>query len=284
VQNTAFSVNKTLNIKGRRIDLSTPLVMGIVNVTPDSYYDGGRYNSEKDILARVSQMVADGASIIDVGGYSTRPGAPDISSGEENERIIPAIRSIRKEFPMLLLSIDSFRSEVVRAAIGEGADLINDISGGSLDADMFKTVAAMRVPYILMHMKGNPQNMAKQTDYQDLVKEVIDYLQKKIYSLHELGVKDIIIDPGFGFAKSREQNFELLNQLHLLKILEKPILIGLSRKSMIWKTLNITPEEALNGTTVLNTIALAKGSSILRVHDVKQAVEAVSLMQRLQAS
>jgi dihydropteroate synthase len=284
VQNTAFSVNKTLNIKGRLIDLSTPLVMGIVNVTPDSFYDGGRYNSDKDLLEKVSQMVTDGASIIDVGGYSTRPGAPDISSGEENERVIPAIRAIRKEFPMLLISIDSFRSEVARAAIGEGADLINDVSGGSLDVEMFKTVAALHVPYILMHMKGNPQNMTKQTDYKDLVKEVIDHLQKKIYSLHELGVKDVIVDPGFGFAKTREQNFELLNQLHLLQILEKPILTGLSRKSMIWKTLSVTPEEALNGTTVLHTIAVAKGATILRVHDVKEAVEVVTLMQRLQNS
>jgi len=264
--------------------MSKPLVMGILNVTPDSFYDGGRYNSENEIIKKVHTMVNEGAAIVDIGGYSTRPGANDISLPEECDRVIPAIRAIRKAFPELFLSIDSFRSEVVKIAVNEGADIVNDVSGGSLDAKMFETVAALKVPYILMPMKGNPQNMAAEASYEDLFVEIVDYFQKKVTSLHRHGVTDIIIDPGFGFAKTRQQNFELLNQLHLLTALGKPILAGVSRKSMIWKTLGITPDEALNGTSVLNTIALERGAAILRVHDVKEAVEAVRLIHSLRIS
>jgi dihydropteroate synthase len=281
VQNTGFSLNKTLNIGGRLVDLRKPIVMGILNVTPDSFFDGGRYTSEKQILLRVEQMVQEGARMIDLGGASSRPRAPQISSQQEVERVMPALKAIRKEFPQLFISVDTFRSELARISVQEGADLINDISGGSLDEAMFTTIAELKVPYIMMHMKGNPQTMTQHAEYQNLIKEIIDYFQAKIDTLHQLGVKDIIIDPGFGFAKTREHNFQLLNRLDLLKILEKPTLVGLSRKSMIWKTLEISADDALNGTTVLNTIALIKGASILRVHDVKQAIETIQLIDAL---
>jgi dihydropteroate synthase len=281
VQNTGFSLNKTLNIGGRLVDLRKPIVMGILNVTPDSFFDGGRYTTEKQILSKVQEMVHEGARMIDLGGASSRPGAPQITAQQESERVLPALKTIRKEFPQLFISVDTFRSELARISVQEGADLINDISGGSLDDAMFKTIAELKVPYIMMHMKGNPQTMSKHAEYQNLVKEIIDYFHAKIDTLHQLGVKDIVIDPGFGFAKTREHNFELLNRLDLLKILEKPILVGLSRKSMIWKTLEISPDDALNGTTVLNTIALIKGASILRVHDVKQAIETIQLIDTL---
>jgi dihydropteroate synthase len=281
VQNTGFSLNKTLNIGGRLVDLRKPIVMGILNVTPDSFFDGGRYTSEKQILLRVEQMLQEGARMIDLGGASSRPRAPQISSQQEVERVMPALKAIRKEFPQLFISVDTFRSELARISVQEGADLINDISGGSLDEAMFTTIAELKVPYIMMHMKGNPQTMTQHAEYQNLIKEIIDYFQAKIDTLHQLGVKDIIIDPGFGFAKTREHNFQLLNRLDLLKILEKPTLVGLSRKSMIWKTLEISADDALNGTTVLNTIALIKGASILRVHDVKQAIETIQLIDAL---
>jgi dihydropteroate synthase len=281
VQNTAFSTNKTLNINGRIVDLSEPKVMAVLNVTPDSFYEGSRHLTVKDILKRTERCLAEGAVFLDIGGYSSRPGAENITQEEELKRILPAIKSIRHEFPNLLISIDTFRSEVARQAILQGGDLINDISGGSLDPEMYQTVANLKVPYILMHMKGNPQNMNRQADYQNIVKELVDYFHPRVHQLEQLGIKDIIVDPGFGFAKTREHNFELLSQLELLKVLGKPMLVGLSRKSMIWKTLNITPEEALNGTTALNTIALMKGADILRVHDVREAVEAVKLVKAL---
>jgi dihydropteroate synthase len=284
VQNTVFSTNKTLNINGRLIDLSAPTIMGILNITPDSFFDGGRLTSEVAILNHTEKMLAEGATLIDVGGYSSRPGADDVSVQEELNRVLPAIRAIKNRFHDVIISIDTFRSTVARAAIEEGASLINDISGGELDAAMFKTVAELKVPYILMHMRGNPQNMTQHVSYKNLLKEMIDFFQKKINQLHETGIKDIIVDPGFGFAKTREQNFELLNQLELLQILGKPLLAGLSRKSMVWKTLNISADEALNGTTSLNTLALQKGASILRVHDVKEAQQVVQLFKALRQS
>jgi dihydropteroate synthase len=284
VQNTVFSTNKTLNINGRLIDLSAPTIMGILNITPDSFFDGGRLTSEVAILNHTEKMLAEGATFIDVGGYSSRPGADEVSVQEELNRVLPAIRAIKNRFHDVIISIDTFRSTVARAAIEEGASLINDISGGELDAAMFKTVAELKVPYILMHMRGNPQNMTQHVSYKNLLKEMIDFFQKKINQLHETGIKDIIVDPGFGFAKTREQNFELLNQLELLQILGKPLLAGLSRKSMVWKTLNISADEALNGTTSLNTLALQKGASILRVHDVKEALQVVQLFKALRQS
>lgn len=275
-----FNVNKTLNCAGKLIDLSVPKVMGILNVTPDSFFDGGKYSSETEVLNQVEKMLLEGATFIDVGGYSSRPGAENISVQEETERVIPVIRATVKSFPEAVISIDTFRSGVAKAAVGEGAAMVNDISGGQLDSLMFETIAALKVPYILMHMKGTPQTMTTVSTYENMIKEVIDYFYPKIARLQELGCKDIIVDTGFGFAKSIDQNFELLNNLDHLRILGKPVLAGLSRKSMIWKTLKTHPEQALNGTTSLNTIALLKGASILRVHDVREAVEVIELVQR----
>jgi dihydropteroate synthase len=276
-ESRVFSTPKTLNIGGKLMDLSVPRVMGILNVTPDSFYDGARYTTEVAIAGQVEKMLKDGATFIDVGGYSSRPGAADISSEEEMRRVVAAIRTITKNFREAVISIDTFRSEVARAAVAEGAGMINDISGGGLDPDMFNTVAALQVPYILMHMRGTPQTMNSMTEYDNLMGDIIAYFHQKIFALQALGVKDIIIDPGFGFAKTVQQNFELLDKLNSLQILGKPLLVGLSRKSMVWRTLGITPAEALNGTTVLHTLALLRGTSILRVHDVKEAVEAVVL-------
>jgi dihydropteroate synthase len=228
-------------------------------------------------------MVREGATFIDIGGYSSRPGAIDISAEEEWQRVMPSIIAIRKEFPETIISIDTFRSVIARNAVESGCDLVNDISAGQLDGDMFRTISALQVPYIVMHMRGTPQTMNQLTEYDNLIKEIIDYFHKIINSLHEQGVKDIIIDPGFGFAKTIAQNFELLNKLNQLRILEKPLLVGLSRKSMIWKTLKSSPEDALNGTTALHTLALLKGTSILRVHDVKEANEVIGLMNMLPA-
>jgi dihydropteroate synthase len=281
VQNTAFSTNKTLNINGRLIDLSETRIMGILNVTPDSFYDGGRHATQDNILQHAERMLREGATFIDIGGYSSRPGATNISVTEETDRVIPAIRIVRKNFPEFVISIDTFRSEVARIAVSEGAALINDISGGSLDGQMYETVAMLKIPYILMHMKGDPQTMTRQAEYAYLVKEINQYFSQRIHALNELGVHDIILDPGFGFAKTRAHNFELLNNLELLHIHGRPVLAGLSRKSMIWKTLEIDPDDALNGTTALNTIALLKGVNILRVHDVREAAQVVKLVGAL---
>jgi dihydropteroate synthase len=281
VQNKTFITNKTLNIGGRLLDLSTPRVMGILNITPDSFYGGSRATSEKEILHQAEKMLGEGTTFLDVGGYSSRPGATDVSVEEEISRVRAAIQAIAREFPQAIISIDSFRSEVVRTAVGEGASLINDISGGSLDPHMFETAANLKVPYIFMHMKGTPQTMASLTNYNNLLKEIVDHFHQKISALHQLGVKDVIIDPGFGFAKTIEQNFEILHYLDHFHVLEKPLLVGLSRKSMIWKTLNATADEALNGTTALNTVALLKGATILRVHDVKEAMEVVKLVSKM---
>jgi dihydropteroate synthase len=279
MKGTVFYSKNTLNIKGKILDISSPIVMGILNVTPDSFYDGGAYADEKKIISRAEEIITQGGAIIDIGGYSTRPGANDISETDEIERIIPAVRAISKAFPEAILSIDTFRSEVAKRAINEGASMVNDISGGELDRKMFQTVGELKVPYILMHMKGTPQNMAKFASYENLIVELVDYFQKKIAKLNELGIYEIVIDPGFGFAKTREHNFELLEKLNYLKTLKMPILVGLSRKSMIYKTLNLGPENSLNGTTVLNTIALMNGAGIIRVHDVKECVEAVKLFK-----
>jgi dihydropteroate synthase len=283
MQSKIFSVNKTLNIGGKLIDLSETKVMGILNVTPDSFYDGFNYTDETSILKQVEKMVSEGADFIDVGGYSTRPGAEDISEEEELNRVLPAIIVITKKFPDTSVSIDTFRAVVAKRAVEAGASLINDISGGDLDNKMFETVASLQTPYLLMHMKGTPQTMAEEATYENLIKEIIDYFHQKIFTLHRLGVKDIIVDPGFGFAKTVSQNFELLDKLDCLQILGKPILVGLSRKSMIWRTLETSPERALNGTTVLNTIALLKGASLVRVHDVREAKETIQLVNRFHA-
>jgi len=277
LENKIFYQNQTLNIRGRLLHLKEPRIMGILNVTPDSFYDGGRYDSETTILEQTEKMMKHGATFIDVGGYSSRPGAEDIPMSEEIRRISIAIKSIAKNFPEAFISIDTFRSQVAKAAVQEGAAMINDISGGEQDPAMLDIVSSLQVPYVVMHMRGDPKTMNRLTQYDNLTKDVTDFLHAKIYQLNSLGIKDIIIDPGFGFAKTIEQNFYLLNSLDYLKILNKPLLVGLSRKSMIWKTLSTTPEYALNGTSCLNTIALMKGASILRVHDVQEASEVCRL-------
>ncbi|MFD2825367.1 dihydropteroate synthase [Leeuwenhoekiella polynyae] len=275
---------KSINCKGKLIDLDTPKVMGILNITPDSFYDGGSYKDEQDILRQAEKMLIDGATFIDVGAYSSRPGATDISVDEECKRLIPMVKLLVNNFPEILLSVDTFRAKVAQEALLVGASLINDISAGLIDDQMLQTVSELKVPYVLMHMQGTPQTMKMLTQYEDLVKEVIFYLSKRVAAARALGINDVIIDPGFGFAKTVSQNFKLLNAADQLQILDLPLLIGLSRKSMITKTLDVDAQSALNGTSVLNTIALEKGASILRVHDVKEAVEAVKLYQTLIAS
>ncbi|WP_179008654.1 dihydropteroate synthase [Winogradskyella forsetii] len=271
----------TINCKGKLIDLSTPKVMGILNVTPDSFFDGGKYKDESEILHQVESMLNDGATFIDIGGYSSRPNADDVSEAEELNRVLPVVELILTHFPKTLISIDTFRSEVAKRSIEVGAALINDISAGKLDDNMLSTIGKLGVPYIMMHMKGNPKTMQQQTHYQDLVKEIIAYFAERIAVAHQKKINDIIIDPGFGFAKTTAQNFELLNTLELLQLTDKPILAGVSRKSMIYKTLNSNSENALNGTTALHMVALEKGAKILRAHDVKEAMECVTLYNRL---
>jgi dihydropteroate synthase len=277
-ENDFFSTNRTLHCGGRIIDLQTPRVMGILNVTPDSFFEGSRYSSLDQVQAQAGHMLEAGATFLDIGGYSTRPGAADITVAEEIQRVVPAIQAILTAFPGALISVDTFRSTVAAEAVAAGAHLVNDVSGGTLDLAMFDTVARLQVPYVLMHMRGTPQTMAAQTNYTDLLKEVLDFLHPALHALRQRGVKDIIIDPGFGFAKTPTQNFELLQHFEHFRVLGCPVLAGLSRKSMIWRTLEQRPEDALNGTTVLNTIALMKGAGILRVHDVREAVEAVKLV------
>ena len=271
----------TINCAGKLIDLSIPKIMGILNITPDSFYDGGTYNSDKKILDHVEKMIIDGAIFIDIGAYSSRPVGVDIDENEELKRIIPAIELVNKKFPEIIISIDTFRSKVAEACLNSGASIINDISASQLDEKMMETIAKYNVPYIIMHMKGNPQNMMDKTNYDDMLQEMIKYFSKKINQAISYKINDIIIDPGFGFAKNIKQNYDLLNNLDLLKILDKPIMVGISRKSMIYKSLDSTPEQALNGTTVLNTVALIKGASILRVHDVKEANECIKLIGSL---
>jgi dihydropteroate synthase len=256
--------------------------MGILNVTPDSFYEGSRYVTEKDIVQHAEKMLAHGATFLDIGGYSTRPGADEVTEEEELRRVLPAVRAVMNAFPDAMVAIDTFRSNVATAAVEAGASMVNDISAGTLDPQMAATVARLEVPYIAMHMRGTPKTMNTLTDYDDLVGDIIRYFHEKIDAFHQLGIRDIIVDPGFGFAKTVDQNFKLLSRLGVLRILGKPILVGLSRKSMIWRTLMTTPENALNGTTCLNTVALLNGASILRVHDVREAVDTITLVSRLQ--
>ncbi|WKN32370.1 dihydropteroate synthase [Porifericola rhodea] len=275
-----FSLKRSLNLKGNLINLEEPIVMGILNVTPDSFYDGGRYHqNDSIILSRAEQILREGATIIDIGGYSSRPGAEHISADEEKKRAIKAVELVSKSFPEAYISIDTFRSDVAREAVTAGASVVNDISGGNLDEYMFDTVASLQVPYILMHMRGTPQDMKELTNYEDLTGEIIDYFQKKLVQLREKGVADVIIDPGFGFAKTIDQNYELLRKLRDFEILDVPLLAGLSRKSMIYKRLGLSADEALNGTTVLNTVAIMNGASILRVHDVKEAIQTIKILK-----
>ncbi len=265
------------------MDLSNPTVMGILNITPDSFFSGSRYTPNSNQLTdQVGKMIADGATFIDIGGYSTRPDADDVSVSEEIDRVTPVIEEISKNFgDKVAISIDTFRSKVAREAVNAGATIINDIAGGNLDEEMFQTVADLDVSYILMHSRGNPQTMNKLNDYQNLTLDVITELQEKVAQLRALAVKDIIIDPGFGFAKNAKQGFEMMRNLEAFKVMNLPLLVGISRKSMIWRTLNITANEALNGTTVLNIYALMQGAKILRVHDVKEAMQTVRLFEEL---
>ncbi len=277
----------TLNCNGQLLDLSSPIVMGVLNITPDSFYENSRFMGADSFLERMERMVTEGVSILDIGGMSSRPGADIISEKEELMRVLPALKTAVKRFPKAIISIDTIRSSVARACVGEGASIINDISAGKFDAQMFETVAELEnIPYILMHMKGKTlATMQYQAEYKDDVTlEVLDFLIEKVGILRGLGVKDIIVDAGFGFGKTTDHNFTLLKKMHVLKILEVPILAGLSRKTMIWKTLGITADEALNGTSVLNLVALQQGAKILRVHDVKEAVETIKLYQKLLAS
>lgn len=267
----------TLNCKGKLLTLDAAIVMGIINATPDSFYNIGLKNDEASILKLVDKMITDGASILDIGGQSTKPGSQRINAEEEIKRVLPVIELIHKNYPDTIISIDTYSSEVAKAAVAAGASIVNDISGGDMDAAMLSTVAAMNVPYICMHMKGTPETMQKDPQYDNVVKEVLDHFIQKIRACKDAGINDVIIDPGFGFGKTITHNLQLLRSLAVLSILEKPILAGLSRKSTIYKTLGTTAEGALNGTTVLNTMALLNGAMLLRVHDVKEANEAITL-------
>ena len=275
----------TINVNGTLMDLATPRVMGIVNVTPDSFFAGSRTRTEADIARRVEQLVAEGADILDVGGYSSRPGADDVSPEEECERLRLGLGVIRRVAPEAVVSVDTFRADVARMCVEEyGAALVNDISGGELDAEMFPTVARLGVPYVLMHMQGTPQTMQDRPQYNNVLRDVFLYFARKVQQLRDLGQKDILLDPGFGFGKTLEDNYALLAHLEeFSSVFGLPVLVGVSRKSMITRLLGITPAEALNGTTVLNTLCLQKGASVLRVHDVRPAVEAVRLVQAMQA-
>ncbi|WP_445757748.1 dihydropteroate synthase [Polaribacter sp.] len=274
----------TINCKGNLIDVSSPKVMGILNITPDSFYDGGKYKNESDILFQTEKMLLEGATFIDVGAYSSRPGAAHISENEELSRMIPVVDLLINHFPEIIISVDTFRSKIAKETIENGAAIINDISGGKMDEKMFQTIADLQVPYILMHMLGTPQNMQQNPVYEDVTKEIISFFAAQIYKLHQLKVNDIIIDVGFGFGKTMQHNYEILNNLSLFKILDAPILAGVSRKSMLYKPLKINAYEALNATTVANTIALLNGANILRVHDVKEAMEAIKIVNQLESS
>lgn len=267
----------TINLNGNLMDLSTPKIMGILNVTPDSFYDGGMFDSNKKILDHVEKMLTDGADIIDVGGYSSRPGAKEVKLKDEIKRVVPTIELIKKEFNETTISVDTFRSEVALQAVNSGASIINDISGGDLDPNMFNCVAELNVPYIIMHMQGNPKNMQNNPLYENIIVEIIENLSKKVFKATEAGVIDVIIDPGFGFGKTIEHNYKILSELSFFKELDCPILVGLSRKSMIYSVLEEKPENVLNGTTCLNTVSILNGANILRVHDVKEAKEVIKL-------
>jgi dihydropteroate synthase len=272
---------KTINCKGNLIDLSTPKVMGVINLTPDSFYDGGKLTSEKEILLQANKMLQEGATFLDLGAYSSRPGAQFVSEKEEIHRLLPVIKILLNEFPETLLSIDTFRSNVANESIYAGASLINDISAGTLDDHMFKIIAQHQVPYVMMHMRGTPETMMQNTDYTNLTKEVIYYFSERIAKARSFGINDLIVDPGFGFSKTLDQNYDLFNDLELFRYLNAPLLIGISRKSMIQKKIKTTAADSLNGTTALHAIAIQKGVSILRVHDVKEAFETINLLQNL---
>jgi dihydropteroate synthase len=273
----------TINCKGILIDLALPKVMGILNVTPNSFFDGGKYKNETEILSQIEKMLVEGASFIDIGAYSSKPNAEFVSEAEELQRIVPIVDLILEHYPETLISIDTFRSKVAKVCIENGASIINDISAGNLDTEMMETIGKYNVPYIMMHMRGTPQTMQTMTNYENIVKEILFYFSERIAKARSFGINDLIVDPGFGFAKTLEQNYEVLQKMELFEMLELPVLGGFSRKSMIYKTLNFTAQEALNGTTVLNTIALTKGAKILRVHDVKEAVECVRLFNIMNA-
>ena len=274
----------TINCKGNLIDLATPKVMGILNITPNSFYDGGNFQEESVVLNQVEKMLNEGATFIDIGAYSSKPNAEFVSEEEELQRILPILQQIIKQFPDIIVSIDTFRAEVAKQCVLNGAALINDISAGLLDEKMLPTVAELQVPYIMMHMKGNPQTMQSLAQYDDIVKEMIYYFSERIFEARKLGINDLIVDPGFGFAKTLEQNYEVMQKLDIFKQLELPLLVGISRKSMIYKALGTSAQEALNGTTFLNVIALEKGANILRVHDVKEAVEGLKLFEKLKSN
>lgn len=277
-----FRKKTTIRYNGELISLDKPLVMGILNITPDSFYDGGQYPTIDAAVNHVAEMVEEGASIIDVGACSTRPGAVMVGADQELKRLRPVIRQIRRNFEKVILSVDTYHAKVAESIVGEFGDcIINDISGGQLDKDMFETVAKLRVPYVLMHMQGTPQNMQLNPVYKNVTKEVIKTLSEGVYRLHELGVNDVIIDPGFGFGKTMDHNYELLNHLDAFRFFELPVLVGVSRKSMIFKLLGQKAADSLNGTTILNTLALQSGANILRVHDVKAAVEAVEIFEKI---
>lgn len=272
---------KSINCKGRLIDFETPKVMGILNITPNSFYDGGRYNSQAALIKQAEKMLEEGAAIIDVGAYSTQPSAPFVSEEEEVQRILPVIVELDRLFPGIVLSVDTFRSGVAKRALDHGAAIINDVSAGMLDDAMMETVAAFNAPYIMMHMKGTPQNMQQFTQYEDVMKEMIFYFSERMELARQHGITDVIVDPGFGFSKTLDQNYEVLNKLELLQNLGVPVLSALSRKSMIYRFLDTVPQEALNGTTVLNTLSLIKGADLLRVHDVKEAIECIKLYGKI---
>lgn len=275
-------MNKLINVNGQLMDFERPRVMGILNVTPDSFYAGSRQQTTEDITHRVHQIIEEGGDIIDIGAYSSRPFAEDVSPEEEMRRLRQGLGIVRKVAPEAIISVDTFRSDVARMCVEEfDVAIINDISGGEMDQHMFATIAELQVPYILMHMKGTPQDMQVNPGYEHLLKEVLYYFSKKVAQLHDLGVKDIILDPGFGFGKTIDDNYLLLEHLDDFQILELPILVGVSRKSMIYKVLGITPEDALNGTTALNTIALMKGADLLRVHDVREATEVINIVEKI---
>ena len=275
--NTQF----TINCNGKLVDLSTPKVMGILNVTPNSFYDGGKHKNINTIIHQVDKMFSDGATFIDIGAYSSKPTADFVSEVDEINRLNFVLKEIVNTFPNIILSVDTFRANVAKIAVENGVAIVNDISAGLLDENMLPTVADLKVPYIMMHMRGNPQTMQTLTDYNDIVKEMIFYFSERVAKARSFGISDIIIDPGFGFAKTLEQNYEVLNKLELFSLLDLPLLAGISRKSMIYKVLEKTAKDALNGTTVLNTIALQKHAKILRVHDVKEAVECIKLVDKL---
>lgn len=279
------SDNLSIKCGDKIINFKKPLVMGILNITPDSFYDGGSYLDEITIVNRATQILSDGAEIIDIGAYSTRPGAKEISTQEEIQRMIPAIKSIRKEFPDAVLSIDTFRAEVAKRVVSDfGACMINDISGGTMDEEMFSTIGELQVPYIMMHIKGTPQNMQENPFYKHLMRDILGFFDSQIKKIKDFGVQDIIIDPGFGFGKTLDHNYEVLAKLQQFNVLGFPVLVGLSRKSMIYKLLGGNPASSLNGTTALNMISLEHGANILRVHDVKEAVECVNLYSKIKSS